>query len=75
MPRKPQIPSDLTVHEHCSCVEGLEADIRLLKRELAAARGKPEPVVARSKGDGWMSNLSPQDAAYMQRKLGTKEKK
>lgn len=57
-------------HAHCACVEPLTLDVAYLKKQLAAKAGRTAPVTTTDAGDDWMKNLSPQDAAFMRRKMG-----
>lgn len=64
----------MTDHEHCSCVAGLEDDVRELKRQLARRAAK-DPLAASGKpvkrSGGPFDHLSAQDRRYMEKKLGT----
>ena len=55
-------------HECCLCVEPLEADVRELKKQLAA-RGIKPAVVKRDSGDPF-AHLAPADAEWWRRKTG-----
>jgi hypothetical protein len=60
-------------HVHCECISGLEDEIRVLKRRLAAqATQAPASTGRRKHGgdDDWLDDLAEQDRRFMEKRLG-----